>query len=556
MKVTYLIIGGGTAGAVLAARLSEDPSATVCLLEAGPDIRPEAVPSDIDDDFPSASLNPAYFWKDLRARRRSGGDEYPYPQARVLGGGSSINGMWTLRGLPANYDSWVRAGAAGWGWDDVLPYFRRAEGDAGRRPGPGQSGPFVIRRPPRSEWPGFAAAAEKVLNARGFQTIDDINEEPGCGFFAMPYAASGGRRSSGVSCYLTREVRARPNLTILADATVHHLEIDCGRVTGAVYVSKGERARVAAEEIILCAGGVHSPAILLRSGIGDADGLRALGITPRHHLKGVGRHLQNHPYLQFAMTMPRHARQSAALRTFACAGLRHSSGQAESPDGDLFLSLLGRVGPRGFGTDLAMLSAALYAPFSRGSVSLASPDPDVTPLIDFRFFDDPRDAPRMLQAARLVEMLLAAPEFGNCYHDAFILPPVMAANQFNRDGVRGHLLALGAKVALNSPGFVSRALLGRALKPGKWIANRAGQRRLSDDEILGAVAPMGHVASTCRMGHASDPDAVVDTHCRVIGLERLRVVDASVMPSVPSANTNLPTIMVAERAADLIKARI
>lgn len=556
MKVTYLIIGGGTAGAVLAARLSEDPSTTVCLLEAGPDIRPEAVPSDIDDAFPSASLNPAYFWKDLRARRRSGGEEYPYPQARVLGGGSSINGMWTLRGLPANYDSWAKAGAKGWGWDDVLPYFRRAEGDVGRPPDFGQSGPFVIRRPPRSEWPGFAVAAEKVLNARGFSTIDDINEQPGCGFFAMPYAANGGKRSSGVSCYLTREVRARPNLTILADATVHHLEIDCGRVTGAVYVREGERAHVTAEETILCAGGVHSPAILLRSGIGDAEAMRALGMTPRHHLRGVGRHLQNHPYLQFAMTLPRHARQSASLRTFACAGLRHSSGQEGSPDGDLFLSLLGRIGPRAFGTDLAMLSAALYAPCSRGSVSLISPDPDVTPSIDFRFFDDPRDAPRMLQAARLVETLLAAPEFADCYHDAFILPPVMAANQFNRGGVRGHLLALGAKVALNSPSYISRVLLGRALKPGKWIANRAGQRRLSDDEILGAVAPMGHVASTCRMGQANDPDAVVDPHCRVIGLERLRVVDASIMPSVPSANTNLPTIMVAEKAADLIKARI
>ncbi len=561
MKATYLIVGGGTAGAVLAARLSEDPSVTVCLLEAGPDVRPEAVPADIADSFPSASLNPSYFWRDLRARRRSGGDTYPYPQARVLGGGSSINGMWTLRGLPANYDGWVQAGAAGWGWDAVLPYFRRAEGDVGRPPEFGGAGPFVIRRPPRAEWPGFAVGAEQALNARGFATIDDINEQPGCGFFGMPYAASDGRRSSGVSCYLTREVRARPNLTVLADATVHHLDIDHGKVTGALYVRAGERAHVTAEETIVCAGGVHSPAILLRSGIGDADDLRALGIRPRHHRKGVGRHLQNHPYLQFAMTLPRHARQAASIRTFACAGLRHSSGHADSPDGDLFLSLLGRVGPRGFGTDLAMLSAALYAPFSRGSVSLASPDPEATPSIDFRFFDDPRDAPRMLRAARMVETLLAAPEFADCYHDAFILPPVMAANQFNRSGARGHLLALGAKLALNAPRHLSRQLLARALQPGKWIAtsgiaNRAAQQRLSDEDILAAVAPMGHVTSTCRMGHADDPDAVVDPHCRVIGLAGLRVVDASIMPSVPSANTNLPTIMVAEKAADLIKTRV
>lgn len=555
MKATYLIIGGGTAGAVLAARLSEDASATVCLLEAGPDVPLEAVPADVEDAFPSASLNPSYFWPNLRARRRPGGAEYPFPQARILGGGSSINGMWTLRGLPADYDSWVDAGATGWGWDEVLPYFRRAEGDVDRAQGPGGAGPFVVRRPPRAEWPGFAAAAESVLNTRGLSTIDDINEQPGCGFFAMPYAATCGKRSSSVSCYLTREVRSRPNLMILTDATVHHLEISDGRATGAVYVRKDERGRVGANEVIVCAGGIHSPALLLRSGIGDTEALRDLGIVPCHHLKSVGRHLQNHPYLQFAMTLPRHARQSAALRTFACAGVRHSSGQEGSPEGDLFLSLLGRVGPRSFGSDLAMLSAALYAPFSRGSVSLMSPDPDIAPSIDFRLLDDPRDAPRMVQAARLVEALLAAPEFAGSYHDAFVLPPVMAANQFNRSGVLGNLISLGAKVALNSPPDLSRRLLGRALRPGKWVANRRGQRRLSDDEILGAVAPMGHVVSTCRMGHSNDPDAVVDTRCRVIGLEGLRIVDASIMPSVPSANTSLPTIMVAEKAADLIKAR-
>lgn len=558
-RTRYLIVGGGTAGAVLAARLSEDPAATVVLIEAGADVRPDAIPADIDDAFPSASLNPSYFWPGLRARRRVGGDEFPYPQARILGGGSSINGMWTLRGLPSDYERWVDAGAGGWGWDDVRPYFERAEGDAGRDGRPGSDGPFAVRRPPRAEWPGIASAIEAAAHARGLATIDDINERPGCGFFAMPYAARDGRRSSGVSCYLTAAVRARPNLTIVTDATVLRVEVsdDAGvrRATGVTY-RRGETGgdaaiRLDADEVVLCAGGVHSPAILLRSGIGDSDALRAAGIVPRWHLPGVGRQLQNHPYLQFALTLPRHARQSSAVRTFACAGVRHSSGQPDCPEGDLILSLLGRVGPRSFGTDLAMVSAALYAPYSRGSVRVTSPDADAPPSIDFRLLDDPRDAPRMVLAARMVEALLASPAMRRSYHDAFILPPVMAANQFNRPGLAGTLVAVGAKLALNAPARVSRRVMANALKPGRWI----GQQRLTDEEILGAVAPMGHPTSTCRMGRADDRQAVVDARCRVIGIDGLRVADASVMPSVPSANTNLPTIMLAEKAADLIRMR-
>src|SRR5262249_13576546 len=148
-----------------------------------------AIPADIDDAFPSASLNPGYFWPGLKARRRVDGPEYPYPQARVLGGGSSINGMWTLRGMPSDYERWADAGAQGWDWESVLPYFRKAEGDTARGNGAGGAGPFRIGRLPRKDLPKFAHAIERVVNARGLPTIDDINEQPGCGFFAMPYAA-------------------------------------------------------------------------------------------------------------------------------------------------------------------------------------------------------------------------------------------------------------------------------------------------------------------------------------------------------------------------------
>jgi 5-(hydroxymethyl)furfural/furfural oxidase len=394
---------------------------------------------------------------------------------------------------------------------------------------------------------------EAAMQARGLTTVDDINETPGCGFFAMPNAASAHRRSSTASCYLTATVRARPNLTILSGATMRSLQIEDGRAAGISFTHRGATRDLRAGEVILSAGAVHSPALLMRAGIGDAASLQRLGIAPHLHRPGVGRNLQNHPYLHIAMTLPKNARLPAALRRFALAGVRHSSGLPDCPEGDLLLTAIGRVSPHGFGVDLAMFSAALYAPFSQGTVTLTDAAPDVPPAIDFRFLDDPRDAPRMLLAARFAESLLADPAFGRHYHDAFLLPPVMSLNHFGQSGLAGALMALGATLVLNAPPSLSRRVLSRRLAPGFWIGNRRHRRGLGDDEILAAIAPMGHVCGTCRMGRPADADAVVDAHCRVIGIDGLRVVDASVMPCVSSANTNLPTIMVAEKAADLIR---
>ena len=549
----FLIVGGGTAGAVLASRLSEDPTNRVTLVEAGRDTPPDAVPADIADTFPSSSLNPSYFWPGLQAVRSVGDELQPFPQARVMGGGSSVMGLWALRGLPADFDSWASSGAQGWSWNDVVKYFRRLEDDVDRKSSSAESRPLPIRRVPEEEWPPFVPAMQRAAAARGMPSIADINEHPGDGFFPMPLSQDEQSRASNARCFLTAAVRRRSNLAIMTHAQVIALQLTGGEITSVKVHRAGTIEQLSARQVILCAGAIHSPALLLRAGIGPAQELQQLGIAPILDRPGVGRNLQNHPYLHFALTLPPKFRMAVHLRRFAIAGIRISSGMSGCPASDLLIFAIGRVSPRAYGPDLAMVGAALYAPFSRGAVTLASSDFRVPPRIEFRMLQDPRDPPRLVKAARFAESLLREPGVAARYGDAFLLPPVMAAQQFNRAGAHGALLALAAKVVLNAPATLRRSILGGLIRPGRWFANQYEQSSLSDEELLAAVAPMAHPVGTCAMGRPDDSMAVVDSACRVYGVGNLRVVDASVMPRIPSANTNLPTTMVAERAADLIR---
>jgi 5-(hydroxymethyl)furfural/furfural oxidase len=550
----FLIVGGGSAGATLAARLSEDSATRVLLIEAGIDTPPGAVPADIADTFPSSALNQNYFWPGLEAARFVNEAQRPFPQARVMGGGSSVMGLVALRGMPGDFDAWATAGAEGWGWSDVVKYYRKVENDLDRDQSQREERPYTIRRIPADEWPGFVTAMEHAAVGHGLPIVPDINENPGDGFFPMPVSQRGDTRSTSASSYLTEAVRSRSNLAIMTETRVTALRLDGKRVIGAVAERNGERLDINAREVIISAGAIHSPAILLRAGIGPAEEIQKHGISPLVDRRGVGRNLQNHPYLHFAVTLPRRSRRRAAVRRLANAGIRPSAGRAGGTKADLLVFVFGRVSPRSYGPDLAMLGAALYAPYSRGSVTLTGSNAATPPNVDFRLLEDPRDAPRMVKVARLVESLLLDPEVAKSYSDAYLLPPTMALNQFNKPGFVGSLLAAAAKFTLNSPSPLARALIGPAIRPGRWFANRSSRSTLSDAELLNAAVPMAHPCGTCAIGRKDDPMAVVDSNCRVYGMENLRVVDASVMPRIPSANTNLPTIMVAERAADLIRA--
>jgi choline dehydrogenase-like flavoprotein len=549
----FLIIGGGSAGAVLASRLSQDPGTRVLLVEAGRDTPPGAVPADIADTFPSSSLNASYFWPELQAQRSSDTPPRPYVQARVMGGGSSVMGLWALRGMPSDYDAWAAAGAAGWSWNDVVPVFRRLENDADRDQSQTSPGRYPIRRLPREEWPGLVLAVEGEASRRGWRFINDVNETPGEGFFAMPVSQDAQGRASSARCYLTSEVRRRTNLSILTETTVTGLRFEGRNACGVTVTRNGERRDIAAREVIVCAGAIHSPALLLRAGIGPSEELAPFGITARANRPGVGRNLQNHPYLHFGLTLPPRSRLSRELRRFAIAGLRLSSGLEGCPAGDLLLFMIGRVSGRDYGCDLAMFGAALYSPYSRGRVTLTSPQAGIPPRVEFRMFEDPRDRPRMLKAARFAESLLLSESVAAACNDIFLLPPVMSLQQFNGTGIAGKLMGLAIKAVLNAPPAFTRNILARRIRPGRWVANRRRRAPASDAELIAAAAPMAHPSGTCAIGPQSSNMAVVDPHCRVYGVENLRVVDASVMPRVPSANTNLPTIMVAERAAELIR---
>jgi len=523
----YIVVGAGSAGAVVAHRLSADPRSTVLLLEAGPASHPW---SRIPIGFAKLIANPAANWLyTSEPETNTNGRKLPVPRGKILGGSSAINGLAFVRGQAQDFDTWAQLGNRGWSYDEVLPFLKRMEryesgGDDRFR---GRDGPLRVTNPPPHD-PLFATLI-KAAGQVGIPHNPDYNGATQDGIAMSQATISSGRRMSTAHCYL-EPIRQRQNLRIETDALAEALVLDGSRCKGVRYSVAGDlREAHAAREVVISAGSVNSPQLLELSGIGQPERLRDLGIAVRHALPGVGENLRDHyaPRTRWAIGAKgvtfndrgrglglvgqalRYAFLQQGMLAMVAAPLRafvRSREGLEAPDILLgWVPMLTEPGPNG--PKLSRQSGmTCYAhpmrPESKGHIHIVSSDPCRPPAINFNFLSSPIDAEITARAVRIARAIMTA----------------------------------------------------AAMAPLRVTEIAPGASQTTDDEILDwvkrAAETTYHPVGTCKMG--SDPMAVVDARLRVHGIAGLRVADASIMPTLTSGNTNAPSIMIGEKAADLV----
>ena len=512
MRYDVVIVGGGSAGCTLAVRLSEDPNRSVLLLEAGPDYTDlEHTPDELKMGHrqEASDIESRFNW----AYRGQGTPEQAVPmqvaRGKVIGGSGAVNGQVFLRGVPEDYDNWAAEGNDEWSFIKLLPFFRKLETDLDVRDDfHGTDGPIPVRRLPREEFMPVNEAFHQATIAEGFPEDPDMNNPDSTGTGPVPMNNPDGIRTSAAMAYLNPN-RHRLNLNIKANVTARRVVFDGDRAVGIEAESGGETFIVEGSEIVLCAGGIASPQLLLLSGIGPKRHLNEMGIPVVKDLPGVGQNLRDHPLITIELE-PREGVKLATTEPRIHSGLRYTAeGSKTRNDIQLFPSsftglrsgdpLQGRSPERPQGMRITCI---LKLADSAGELTLTSTNPSDPPRLDYKYFETDWDRKRMREAIHLSLRLLAHPSFGE--------------------------------------------LVERRISPTDYDVATDGAL---DAWLRQNVATTQHTSGTCKMGLESDSMAVVDQNCRVRGFQNLRVVDLSICPNVVRSNTNATAIVIAERAA-------